>query len=217
MLEIRKTRTTSYNPRCNGQPERFNQTLVQMIKAFIEDDQLTWDLHLGCLAGAYRATINESTGFTPNMLMLGREVRMPIELCYSIPDDADDFLPDYCQYVSDLQTNLQMSHDLARQHLKQKTKRQKEIYDAKSTLLKFEIGDLVWYASGSSQLDIAPKLRRKFIGPMVIVKKLSALTYTIQTDAKGTQKIVHHNKLRHYIGNKKPKWAMKVAKLNKHV
>ena len=33
LLEIRKTRTTPGNPRCNGQTERFNKTLLRMIKA----------------------------------------------------------------------------------------------------------------------------------------------------------------------------------------
>ena len=75
MLEIRKTRPSARNPRGNGQAERFNRTLLRMIKAYLCGEQTEWDLHLGCLAGAYRATPNESTRLTPNMLTMGREVR----------------------------------------------------------------------------------------------------------------------------------------------
>ena len=69
LLEIQKTQTSPYNPRCNGQVERFNRTLVSMIKSFLKGKQREWDRNLGSLAGAYRATVHESTGMTPNMLM----------------------------------------------------------------------------------------------------------------------------------------------------
>ena len=79
MLEIRKTRTSPRKPRGNGQSERFNRTLLRMIKAYLCGEQGNLDLHLGCLAGANRATPNESTKLTPNLLTMGREVRLPAE------------------------------------------------------------------------------------------------------------------------------------------
>ena len=56
MLEIRKSRTSARNPQGSGQSERFNWTLLRMIKAYLCGEQQDWDLHLGCLAGPYRAT-----------------------------------------------------------------------------------------------------------------------------------------------------------------
>ena len=53
----------------------FNSTLVKMIKCYIRNEQTNWDRNLGCLAAAYRSTPQESTNLTPNLLMLGREVR----------------------------------------------------------------------------------------------------------------------------------------------
>lgn len=38
------------------------------------------NLNLAYLAGAYRMTPHESTTLTPNMLILGREVQMKIEV-----------------------------------------------------------------------------------------------------------------------------------------
>ena len=80
LLEIWKTGTSPYNPRCNGQVERFNQTLVGMIKSFLKGKQREWDRNLGSLAGAYRATVHESTGMTPNLVMFGKENQLPIEV-----------------------------------------------------------------------------------------------------------------------------------------
>ena len=53
-----------------------------MIKAYLYEEQKEWDLHLGCLARAYRATPNESTRLTPNLLTIGREVRLSAELVF---------------------------------------------------------------------------------------------------------------------------------------
>ena len=178
--KLHKVECYTYNPRCNGQPERFNKKLVRMIKAYIKGDQTEWDKFLGCLAGAYRATINESTGFTPNFLMLGREVRLPAELMYSAPTEPEGFSVEYGEYVDTIRQKMQKAHDLARKHLKNSTRRHKDIYDAKATLKRYKKGDLVWYASGSAEQDITPKLRKKFFGPAVIVGKLSELTYLIQ-------------------------------------
>ena len=72
MLEIRKKRTSVRNPKGNSQSERFNRTLLRIIKAYLCDEQEEWDLHLGCLAGAYRATPHETTKMTPNFMTMGR-------------------------------------------------------------------------------------------------------------------------------------------------
>jgi transposase InsO family protein len=80
ILKIRKTRTTPSNPKYNGQVERFKRSLLSMIKSFLRGEQTNWNMNLGCLEGAYRASPHESTGLTPNLLMLGREIRLSYEV-----------------------------------------------------------------------------------------------------------------------------------------
>ena len=75
LLEIKKTRTTPYHLASNGLVERFNRTLAKMIKGFVGDHQDNWDEHVLLLTAAYCSTAHPATCFTPNMLMLGREVR----------------------------------------------------------------------------------------------------------------------------------------------
>ena len=38
LLEIQNTRTSTGNPRCNGQAECFNRTLLKMIKAYLKGE-----------------------------------------------------------------------------------------------------------------------------------------------------------------------------------
>lgn len=46
LLQIRKTRSSPKHPQGNGQVERFNRTLISMIKAYLKGQQTDWDLYL---------------------------------------------------------------------------------------------------------------------------------------------------------------------------
>ena len=80
LLNIVKTRTTPYRPSANGQVERMKRTILQILRCFIQGQQEDGDLHLVTVGMAIRSTVNRQTGFTPNFLMLGREVLQPIDL-----------------------------------------------------------------------------------------------------------------------------------------
>ena len=208
LLEIRKTRTSPGNPRGNGQTERFNKTLVRMIKAYLKGQQREWDRNLGCLAAAYRASVHESTGMTPNLLMLGREVRLPAEVMFGSCTLSDrEPVASYGEYVELLCSRMQHAHDVARQHLQVAASRQKYTYDAKLMFHQYQVGDLVWYFSEAGQLRLAPKLRSPYEGPFLVVGKLNDLDYIVQFNSKGTKRVIHHNRLKPYLGTEKLKWA----------
>lgn len=133
ILEIKKTRTTPRNPRANGLVERFNRTLISMIKSYIKGKQTDWDKNLGCLALAYRSTPQESTKFTPNMIMLGKEVKLPLHVIYSDPEKSEE-CSSYGDYLYKLRENLYHSHQIVRKNLKCATNIQKNKYDKKSNL-----------------------------------------------------------------------------------
>ena len=81
LLGIQKTRTTLYNPKSDGLVERFNQTLLDTMAKLLtlRKSHRNWDQVLPFALMAYRSAVQESTGETPNMLMLGREVNTPTE------------------------------------------------------------------------------------------------------------------------------------------
>ena len=91
----------------------------------------------------------------------------------------------------------------AQKHLGKNAIHTKEHYDAMCTLSKYKCGDLVWYATDIKQLHLAPKLWDPFEGSYLILEKISDLDYCIQLDAKGKQKVVHHDKLKPYTGTKR--------------
>ena len=64
------------------------------------------------MAAAYRAAKHETTGFTPNFLMLGREVGLPGEL--SIPQ-SEESTP--AVYVDDLRQHMSKAHEIVRKRM----------------------------------------------------------------------------------------------------
>jgi hypothetical protein len=61
-----------------------------MIRTYLSDEQDQWDLYVGCLEGAYHSTPNESTKLTPNMLSIGREIRLPASIVYGGQVTSDE-------------------------------------------------------------------------------------------------------------------------------
>ena len=213
LLSVRKTRTSPRNPRGNGQTERFNRTLLKMMRAYLSGEQEDWDQNLGCLTGAYRATPNESTNLSPNLLSLGREIRLPVDVVYGHKEGTSHAdVPGFCDYIEDLRDRMLHAHEVARKYLCSNAKRSKAIYDTRLVLSNYSPGDLVWYLHETRKVGICPKLEKRYDGPFVVKRKLSELNFELQFDKEGTYKVVHHNKLKPYEGESPPKWTVAVSK-----
>ena len=144
MTAIHKTRTTAYRPSTNGQVERYNRTLMDAVRWFIGQAQNNWDQFLPQIASAIRATVNRSTGFTPNRLMLGREVNQPANLMFPLPLSQQRQSPDeYCRNLSEA---MRKAHDTARNKLKSTQARVKRDHDVKVNLKSFKMDDWVYFS-----------------------------------------------------------------------
>ncbi|KAL7877197.1 hypothetical protein SRHO_G00038400 [Serrasalmus rhombeus] len=80
LLGIKRIRTTPYHPQTDGLVERFNQTLLNMLRRFVDDSGKEWDQWLPYLLFAYREVPQESTGFSPFELLYGHQVRGPLDV-----------------------------------------------------------------------------------------------------------------------------------------
>ncbi|CAB4006093.1 Retrovirus-related Pol poly from transposon 412 [Paramuricea clavata] len=91
---------------------------------------------------AYRTATHASTHFTPARLMIGREIRTPIDLVYERPDP--EVVESYSTYVRELQENLQVTHEFARKYIEQSFESMRKRYDVDSSACIFNEGDQVW-------------------------------------------------------------------------
>jgi hypothetical protein len=196
LLEIRKTYTTPYRPQSDGLVERFNRTLIGMLSKFCEENQEDWDDHLPYVACAYRASVNDSTRYTPNQLMLGRETTLPIDLMFGPPDDV----PFNCEseYVEWVRESLTKCFRDVRDHLNRAAKRQKKYYDPRTKDHDFDIGQLVWrYHTPLA----GNKLNRPFTGPYVVTERKGEVAYSIRNpESQGDAFSVHADHLKAFRG-----------------
>ncbi|CAC5375365.1 unnamed protein product [Mytilus coruscus] len=151
LLGIHKTRTTSFRPQFNGGVERFNRTLASMLSMYCNQKQDQWDQYLQQVMMAYRSSVHASTSKTPNSMLFGREVTLPLRAVIPQPDTEiqENQSPD--DYVAHLQNKLKENHAFARKALKKVSIYQKKRYDlnAKKESLK-----------GGSCLDLRPNKKK---------------------------------------------------------
>ena len=72
-LQIEKTRTSGYHPAGDGQVERQNRTVLNIMHSYAADDPENWDKHLDVALMGYNSTKHSITGYEPNRLQLGRQ------------------------------------------------------------------------------------------------------------------------------------------------
>ena len=78
LMGTQKVQTSPYRPQTNGQCERFNSTLINMLGTLPKEKKLERKNHIGMLVHAYNCTQNSATGFSPYFLMFGRQPHLPI-------------------------------------------------------------------------------------------------------------------------------------------
>ncbi len=72
ILNVRNKFTTTYHPQTNGQVERYNRTLKSMLKSYLDDHPVDWDLYARTLTFAYNCQPHTSTAVAPFELILSR-------------------------------------------------------------------------------------------------------------------------------------------------
>jgi len=100
---IDKTRTTPYRPQANGKCERFNRTLVSMLRRAVQKRPYDWEPLLAPVLQAYRSSVSQATGFTPHRLAFGREMRLPVDFGTPLPEPPRDVRT----YANDLAEDLE--------------------------------------------------------------------------------------------------------------
>ena len=70
-MSISKTRTSAYHPQCDGQVERQNRTLQDMLSTFVSHHSTEWDQWLDPIVFAYNTSKQESTGYSPYEIRRG--------------------------------------------------------------------------------------------------------------------------------------------------
>ena len=126
---VKKVHTTPYHPQGNGQCERFNSTLCNMLGTLSEEEKSDWKSHLGCMTHAYNCTKHASTTYSPYYLMFGRHPRLPIDIEFGLnkPNCSDN--SSKSRYIQKLRRRLNYAFQKASKYSDQQAKKYKQGYD----------------------------------------------------------------------------------------
>ena len=143
---------------------------------------------------AYRSSVHASTGFTPHLMLFGREMRVPVEIMYGIPPNAK-LSP--VQAVNEIKERMARCYERARQNLGLAQKRQKDFYDRKTQGQRYRIGNKVWLHMPPTAKDV-PKFYKPWTGPWQVLRRMSDVVYQIKDLNSERKKVVHFDRLRPY-------------------
>ena len=131
------TMSTAYHPQTDGQTERANRTLEEMLRSRINFSQTDWDDHLATAELAINNAVQASTGFSPFYLNAGQEVRLPLDEVIAGLRPA--FNPEAADRIRRLKSDLLRARD----HIERAQLRQAKYADRHRRPVTFVVGDQV--------------------------------------------------------------------------
>lgn len=159
-LGIKHSNTCTYHPQANGVDERFNGTLVKIIKSYTSSHQQDWDRQIVWALKLYNSTENESTKFKPYTVLYGKEPRNPLNQP-RLPCGPQDM---------DLRVEHEAIRAQVRRNLTEAHRLQKYYYDRKHKPQDFKPFDLVLVRNHSIPIGDSRKLAWLWVGPYMVIK-----------------------------------------------
>jgi len=169
--------STAFHPQTDGQTERANRTLEDMLRAFVSYRQNDWDQFLSTAEFACNNAPNASTGMSPFRINYGRDPYNPYTGITKVPDE----IPATADFLEGLTNSIKIATDaLVLAKANQERNANKSRRD-----VSFKIGDQVLLSANhinlaSQALRPTKKLQHRFIGPYNITHKVSAVAYRLE-------------------------------------
>jgi hypothetical protein len=171
------TMSTAYHPQTDGQTERANRTLEEMLRSRVNFQQTDWDEHLSAAELATNNAIHASTGFTPFYLNYGQEVQLPLDQAIAAHRPSNN--PEASARIRRLHADLTR----ARTHIERAQQRQARYSDQNRRSVTFAVGDSVLLSTEHLRLvgsdTRTPKFTYRYIGPFKIKRVINDNAYEL--------------------------------------
>ncbi|RXN38385.1 Transposon Ty3-I Gag-Pol poly [Labeo rohita] len=142
LYQVGKSRSTPYHPAGNGQCERFNRTLHNLLRTLPPERKTDWASCLAQVLFCYNTTPHQATGESPYFLMFGQVPRLPID--FLLGRVHEPVAGRVHQWVEEHQVRLKVAFEGARGRLQVATTRRKEEHDRRVKELPLYEGQLVY-------------------------------------------------------------------------
>ena len=176
--------STAFHPQTDGQTERANRTLEEMLRAFVNRRRDNWDKLLPLMEFAYNNSEQASTKQTPFYLNSGRHPLLPVNL--DVPPNRN------APTAQALAQHLRDTLERAQAHLAKSQERQAHQANKRRTDLEFQVGDQVLLSRRNLRHG---KLDAVWLGPYPITERISRTAYRLGLPADMRMHPVFHASL----------------------
>ena len=167
--------SSAYHPQTDGQTERTNQILEDMLRACALKHKGSWDKSLPYAEFSYNNSYQASLKMAPFEALYGRKCRTP--LYWSETGESQLFGTDIIQ-------EAERQVQVIRENLRIAQSRQKSYADGKRRDVVFQEGDYVYLKvspiRGLRRFKVKGKLSPRFIGPFRIVERVGEVAYRLE-------------------------------------
>ena len=191
---IQKCQTTTYHLQCNGQVERFNQTLFRMMGKLASDKKVQWEQRLPELLQAYNSTRSAVTGYSPQYLMFGRHPHLPVDFLFPTKGAHvhSHLVP---VYVEEVRKHFKEAYTEAHLQTNSEADRQKWYYDTATSTMQLMLGDVILMKLDTFQGKRKAKDRWSEVEYVVTHQVTNDVpVYEVRDDGRNV-KVAHHNRL----------------------
>ena len=194
LLGTKHNMSTAYHAQTDGQAERANRVLEDMLRHYIAPTHTDWDLHLSLAEFAANNAYNSSLDNTPFFLNYGMHPRCPVTRDFLSAARPTTDVPAAQGFADDMHRLLAR----ARTALEAAQQRQARQYDNKHKPVEYKPGDMVLLSTENIQRSLrrqqaagstATKLLPKYIGPF----KVEALVGKVAVRLALTKPYRFHN------------------------
>ena len=109
LMGMKKLRTSLYHPQTNGQCDRFNSTLINMLGKLPLECKSDSKGSIGALGHAYNCIQNSTMGFSSYFLMYGRQSQLPITVTLGLTLELIT-MPTSTKYIQKLREHIRWAH-----------------------------------------------------------------------------------------------------------
>ena len=213
-LGIHDRRTTPFFSSSNGKVERANRKINSALRAVVPPHEPdTWDRYVPYVASALNCLKSQHSGFSPNFLVYGREIRFPQKFFLDQGQEGEEepeVLPKQTKAYQ-LYRRMRDTYYKVRQNAQKQAMFVKKEYDKRAKLHVFNPGDHCFVLIDGNKAKFAPRWQ----GPIRICKQLSVHNYIVLMDpTKKLYKVVNVSKLKPYTPNRLSPIARKPAQIN---
>jgi hypothetical protein len=167
--------STAFHPETDGQSERTNRTLEDMLRAFTNDRHTDWDRHITSAEFAYNNATQASTQHSPFYLNYGQHPNTPANLLRRVDTSPNQSTEDFLE-------NIRTALAQAAEALRRAQQRQATVANRHRRDLHLAVGQPVLLSTANLTLrgaGPARKLQPKFIGPFPVTQMISPVAYKL--------------------------------------